>query len=147
MPNSLLSMRVQPAEMVGGPYGRNPSPLIPKRESTSDMPGGHNLLYCSGRLADSRRRPGFCSGQSRPGSCCLPCRHNSNRLSRSDLDIHSLRKTQSSVVVLAQLLPVGSVPGRGVMGVILSIEDCPYLIDEREFKPALRKYFSHLVRI
>src|ERR1035437_4194091 len=51
-------MRQAPAEMDRGRRGRNPASVISKMESTSDRPGGHNLLCCCGRPADSRREIG-----------------------------------------------------------------------------------------
>ena len=45
--------------MKVGHYGRNPASLISKMESTSDRPGGHNLLCCCGRPADFRWGPGL----------------------------------------------------------------------------------------
>src|ERR1017187_3190804 len=53
----LLFMREAPAEMVGGHCGRNPSPLMPKIESTSGRPVGHNLLCWRRPPADPRRMP------------------------------------------------------------------------------------------
>src|ERR1017187_135431 len=44
-----------PADMKVGRRGRNPTSVISKMESTSDRPGGSNLLCCCGRPADSRR--------------------------------------------------------------------------------------------
>src|ERR1035438_9794988 len=55
----LLSMRETLAEMVGRHYGRNPALLMPKMESTSDIPGGPNLMCCCARLPNFRRRPGL----------------------------------------------------------------------------------------
>src|ERR1017187_1289124 len=52
-------MREVPAEMVGGHCGRNPALLTPKMESTSEIPGGPNLMCCCARLPDSRWRPGL----------------------------------------------------------------------------------------
>src|ERR1017187_7514388 len=51
---SLIFMRQAPAEMDRGRRGRNPASVISKMESTSDRPGGHNLLCCCGRPADFR---------------------------------------------------------------------------------------------
>jgi hypothetical protein len=53
----LLSMRETLAEMVGRHYGRNPALLMPKMESTSDIPGGPNLMCCCDRLPNFRWRP------------------------------------------------------------------------------------------
>ena len=55
MANFLLFMREAPAEMVEGHYGRNPALLMPKTESTSDIPGGPNLMCCCARPADFSR--------------------------------------------------------------------------------------------
>src|ERR1039457_1847316 len=52
----LLSMRETLAEMVGRHYGRNPALLMPKMESTSDIPGGPNLMCCCARLPTLRWR-------------------------------------------------------------------------------------------
>jgi hypothetical protein len=57
--NFLLFMREAPAEMVGGHYGRNPALRMPKMKSTSDIPGGPNLMCCGDRLPNFRWRPGF----------------------------------------------------------------------------------------
>ena len=46
------------ATTIIGHYGRNPSLLMPKMESTSDTPGGPNLMYCCDRLPNFRWRPG-----------------------------------------------------------------------------------------
>src|ERR1035437_4674991 len=48
---------VSQAEMVRGHHGRNPAPLMPKTESTSDIPGGPNLMCCYDRLPNFRWRP------------------------------------------------------------------------------------------
>jgi hypothetical protein len=45
-----MFMRVFLADMVRGHQGRNPPLLMPKMESDSDMPGGHDLVYCCGHL-------------------------------------------------------------------------------------------------
>jgi hypothetical protein len=67
-------------EMARGHAGRNPSPLMPKMESTSDIPGGPNLMCCCDRLPNCRWRPGFdwrspwtYSGQRKPAvECTFP---------------------------------------------------------------------------
>ena len=47
------------ADMKVGLQGRNPSLLMPKMESTSDIPGGPNLMCCCDRLLNFRWKPGF----------------------------------------------------------------------------------------
>src|ERR1022692_1170018 len=76
-PDFRLYIRGQRAEMVEGYCGRcpastisgrNPSLLMPKMEFTSDMPGGHDLLYCCGHPADSAGRRGLRLGTAFDGS-------------------------------------------------------------------------------
>jgi hypothetical protein len=52
--------------MVGGHYGRNPALLMPKMESTSDTPGGPNLMCCCARPAGFRR--GSIAGPASPST-------------------------------------------------------------------------------
>ena len=54
-----VPFRIGGRPMKVGHYGRNPSLLMPKMESASDIPGGPNLMCCCDRLPNFRRRTGF----------------------------------------------------------------------------------------
>src|ERR1035441_7458240 len=47
------------ATTIIGLQGRNPALLMRKMESTSDIPGGPDLMCCCDHLPNSRWRPGF----------------------------------------------------------------------------------------